>query len=115
MSISAKELVALATAGFNSVQIAQIAAAYDNAPAAPAAPAVPTAPAAPAAPAASAAPAVPAAPATSADPMDKVIAQLQQLTNAMQNGNALMSNQPVQQTPEDIIAEIIRPPKPVNK
>ena len=107
--MNVNEIVALAKAGFTASQIATLnsigvaptpatpAAPTPATPAAPAAPAAPT----PATPAAPAAP-TPAALAAPADPFAQILAQLQ--ANAI---NA--TQQPQQQTTDDILAEIINP------
>lgn len=93
------DILTLAKAGFTAEQIAALASV-----AAPAEPAAPVAPAAPATPEAPAAPA--------ADPVfDKLLAQMQGLTQAVQSNGIMQSAQPQQQTAEDVLASIINPPK----
>lgn len=99
------DVLALARAGFSVAQISALAAAdAQQAPAAPAAaPAAPTAPAAPAAPAAPSAPA--------GDPVQQLLEQMGALTAAVQSANIGASTQPAAQSVDDILAEIINPPK----
>lgn len=94
------DILALARAGFTADQIAALAAA----------PAPATAPAPAAAPAPVTAPAPAAAPA--ADPMLQLMQQVGALTQAVQSSNLLNSQQPKPQTADDILAAIIRPPRP---
>ena len=103
--MTAKEILALSMSGYNSQQIAVIAAEMAAQPADPA-PAPAPAPAAD--------PADPA-PAPAADPampqLDGLMAKLDALTNQLQQQAILTSQQPATQTADDILASIINPPK----
>lgn len=108
--MTAKEILALSMSGYNSQQIAVIAAEMAAPPAEqPADPA--PAPAADPAPA----PAADPAPAPAADPampqLDGLMAKLDALTNQLQQQAILASQQPATQTADDILASIINPPK----
>lgn len=112
--MTAKEILALSMSGYNSQQIAVIAAEMAAQPADPApAPAADPAPA----PVADPAPASAAdpAPAPAADPamlqLDGLMAKLDALTNQLQQQAILASQQPATQTADDILASIINPPK----
>lgn len=115
MALKPSDILALSKAGYNSAQIALIAQGIQAEAAAPAqaekpdpAPApAPTQQAAEPAPA----PTQQAAPAPS---YDGIMAELQKISGAMFAGNIANSQQPAEQTPEDIIAAIIRPPQPVD-
>ena len=104
--MTAKEILALSMSGYNSQQIAVIAAEMAAQPADPA-----PAPAADPAPA----PAADPAPAPAADPampqLDGLMAKLDALTNQLQQQAILASQQPATQTADDILASIINPPK----
>lgn len=113
--MTAKEILALSMSGYNSQQIAVIAAEMAAQPADPApAPAADPAPA-PAEPAPAPAPAADPAPAPAADPampqLDGLMAKLDALTNQLQQQAILASQQPATQTADDILASIINPPK----
>lgn len=104
--MTAKEILALSMSGYNSQQIAVIAAEMAAQPADPApAPAGDPAPA----------PAADPAPAPAADPampqLDGLMAKLDALTNQLQQQAILASQQPATQTADDILASIINPPK----
>ena len=109
--MNVNDIIALAHAGFTAQQISAIAQAV---PAAPAAPAVAAA-AAPAAPAV-AAPEAPVAPALAApatpqpDFFNRLLSKIDGLTTTMQANAILNSQQPAQQSEQDILAEIICPP-----
>lgn len=98
MAFTAKDILTLSRAGYNSAQIAEIARAAEM----ESADSVNTEQAAPAAPAAPAE----AAPSVNND----ILAKLTELTSAVQMGNMMRDQQPAKETPEDIIASIIRPP-----
>ena len=105
--MNAKDIIALANAGFTTDQIAKIAKAVEPAPA----PAAESAPA-PAAEPAPAQPAAKPAPAQQAhfeyanllDKMDTLVAQIQQSA-------ILNSAQPKEESADDILAAIIDPPQ----
>ena len=100
MALKPSDILALSKAGYNSAQIALIAQGIQKEAAAPA-PAEKPDP----------------APAEKPDPapsFDGIMAELQKISGAMFAGNIANSQQPAQQTPEDIIAAIIRPPRPVD-
>ena len=106
--MTAKEILALSMSGYNSQQIAVIAAEMAAQPADPAPdPAADPAPAP--------APAADPAPAPAADPampqLDGLMAKLDALTNQLQQQAILASQQPATQTADDILASIINPPK----
>lgn len=110
--MTAKEILALSMSGYNSQQIAVIAAEMAAQPADPApAPAADPAPA----PAEPAPPPAPAEPAPAPDPampqLDGLMAKLDALTNQLQQQAILASQQPATQTADDILASIINPPK----
>ena len=93
MALKPSDILALSKAGYNSAQIALIAQGIQKEAAAP-------------------------APAEKPDPapsFDGIMAELQKISGAMFAGNIANSQQPAQQTPEDIIAAIIRPPQPADK
>ena len=106
MAFNNEDILILAKAGFNAQQIA----ALNMVGAAPAAPAAP-APVAPAAPA----PVAPAAPAPQGATVDDVLKSVKDLTQTMQNGFIMGSQQPKPVTAEDILANIINPPSPDKK
>ena len=97
MAFTAKDILTLSRAGYNSAQIAEIARAAEMENTETEKPAPDPAPAAPAA---------PAAPDNSGD----ILAKLTELTSAVQLGNMMRDQQPPKETAEDIIASIIRPP-----
>lgn len=122
MALKPSDILALSKAGFNSAQIALIAQGVQKEsedPAPDPAPAKKTedpAPA-PAKKTEDSAPA-PAKKTEDADPAptyEGIMAELQKISSAMFAGNIANSQQPAQQTPEDIIAAIIRPPQPADK
>ena len=98
--MNANDVIVLARAGFNSGQIAALLSVVNSPAPAPA-----PAPAAPA-------PAAPAPAAPTAIPADPNAAWTQLLA-ALQMGNIANAAQPATRTPEDILAEIINPPAPV--
>ena len=104
--MTAKEILALSMSGYNSQQIAVIAAEMAAQPADP-----PPAPAADPAPE----PAADPAPEPAADPpmpqLDGLMAKLDALTNQLQQQAILASQQPATQTADDILASIINPPQ----
>lgn len=109
MALKPSDILALSKAGYNSAQIALIAQGIQaEATAEPtAAPAsAPVQQAAEPAPQA----AEPAPQAAPAQTYEGIMAELQKISGAMIAGNIANSQQPAQQTPEDIIAAIIRPP-----
>lgn len=97
--MNAKDIIALANAGFTADQIAKIAQADEPAPA-------PAAEPAPAQPAAKPAPAqqAPFEYANLLDKMDNLVAQIQQSA-------ILNSAQPKEESADDILAAIIDPPQ----
>lgn len=99
MAFTAKDILTLSRAGYNSAQIAEIARAAEMEIPETEKPAPDPAPAAPAAPAQ-------VAPDNSGD----ILAKLTELTSAVQLGNMMRDQQPPKETAEDIIASIIRPP-----
>ena len=104
--MTAKEILALSMSGYNSQQIAVIAAEMAAQPADPSPdPAADPAPE----------PAADPAPAPAADPampqLDGLMAKLDALTNQLQQQAILASQQPATQTADDILASIINPPK----
>lgn len=115
--MTAKEILALSMSGYNSQQIAVIAAEMAAQPAEQPAPApAPAEQPAPApAPAEKPAPAPAADPAPAPDPampqLDGLMAKLDALTNQLQQQAILASQQPAAQTADDILASIINPPK----
>ena len=118
MALKPSDILALSKAGYNSAQIALIAQGIQAEAAAPA-PAEKPDPAPAPAPAPDPAPAqtqqaAESAPAP-APTYDGIMAELQKISGAMFAGNIANSQQPAQQTPEDIIAAIIRPPQPADK
>lgn len=104
------DVVALARAGFSAQQIAALAQTRAAAAAAPAAVAPAPAAAAPA-PAAAA----PAAAAPAADPIAQLMTQMGVLTQAVQASALMSAQQPTAQTADDILAEIIAPPRKEEK
>ena len=105
--MNAKDIIALANAGFTADQIAKIAQADEPAPAPAAEPApAPAAEPAPAQPAAKPAPAQQAhfEYANLLDKMDTLVAQIQQSA-------ILNSAQPKEESADDILAAIIDPPQ----
>lgn len=113
MALKPSDILALSKAGYNSAQIALIAQGIQAEAAAPA-PAEKPDPAPTPAPAPAPAPALAEKP-DPAPSFDGIMAELQKISGAMFAGNIANSQQPAQQTPEDIIAAIIRPPLPVDK
>lgn len=111
MALKPSDILALSKAGYNSAQIALIAQGIQAEAAAPA-PAEKPDPAPAPAPAEKPDPAPAPAPAPT---YDGIMAELQKISGAMFAGNIANSQQPAQQTPEDIIAAIIRPPQPADK
>lgn len=109
--MTAKEILALSMSGYNSQQIAVIAAEMAAQPAEQPAPA----PAPAEQPAPAPAPAEQPAPAPAPDPampqLDGLMAKLDALTNQLQQQAILASQQPAAQTADDILASIINPPK----
>lgn len=106
------DILVLAKAGFSADQIAALASVTKTQPAAPAttpAPAPATAPAQTPAPAAAPAPA-PAPTQAAPDQMQEVLRKLGVLTDAIQSTGIINSTQPAEQTADDILAAIIRPP-----
>lgn len=103
--MNAKDIIALANAGFTTDQIAKIAKAVEPATA-PAAEPAPSAEPAPAQPAAKPAPAQQAhfEYANLLDKMDTLVAQIQQSA-------ILNSAQPKEESADDILAAIIDPPQ----
>ena len=97
MAFTAKDILTLSRAGYNSAQIAEIARASEM----ESADTVNTEQAAPA-----------PAPAPAQEPSvnNDILAKLTELTSAVQMGNMMRDQQPAKETPEDIIASIIRPP-----
>ena len=102
MALKPSDILALSKAGYNSAQIALIAQGIQAE-----ATAEPTAAPASAPVQQAAEPAPQAAPAQT---YEGIMAELQKISGAMIAGNIANSQQPAQQTPEDIIAAIIRPP-----
>lgn len=107
------DIIALANAGFTAQQIAGLATANQTqmqSTTSQTAPTVPTTiPAQP--PTVIPTPQIPSAVATPA-PTDPIMAQLQNLTTAIQANGILNSQMPITQpeTPEDVLASIINPP-----
>ena len=99
MAFTAKDILTLSRAGYNSAQIAEIARASEM----ESADTVNTEQAAPA-------PAPAPAPAQEPSVNNDILAKLTELTSAVQMGNMMRDQQPAKETPEDIIASIIRPP-----
>ena len=117
MSFSNEDILTLAKAGFNAQQIAALSAVG----AAPTPAPQPTPTPAPApqptpAPAPAPTPAPTPAPAPQPTPapatVDDVLKSVKDLTQTMQNGFILGSQQPKQPTAEEILANIINPPLP---
>lgn len=121
MALKPSDILALSKAGYNSAQIALIAQGIQAEAAAPAPAEKPDPAPAPApapTPTPTPTPAPAPAPAEKPDPaptFDGIMAELQKISGAMFAGNIANSQQPAQQTPEDIIAAIIRPPQPADK
>lgn len=103
--MTAQEILALSMSGYNSQQIAVIAAEMAAQPAEQPTPA----------PAEQPAPAPAEQPAPAPDPampqLDGLMAKLDALTNQLQQQAILASQQPATQTADDILASIINPPK----
>ena len=111
-----EDILTLAKAGFTSDQIAALASVSKTQQAAPAttpAPAPATAAEQTPAPAPAAAPPAAPAPTPAAQPDQtaEILRKLGVLTDAIQSSAILQSNQPQQQSADDILAEIIRPPQ----
>ena len=104
MSFSNEDILTLAKAGFNAQQIAALSAVG-------AAPAPAPAPAPTPAPAPAPAPTPAPAPAPAAT-VDDVLKSVKDLTQTMQNGFIMGTQQPKQPTAEEILANIINPPVP---
>ena len=103
MSFTAADVLALAKAGYNSQQIALLSKAAEAAPAQQPAP-QPTPQPTP----------QPAPQEKTPEGLQNVMEELTKLTGAIQLQNQLHSQQPKAETAEDIIANIINPPKPQN-
>ena len=92
---NASDILALSKAGYNSQQIAVLAQEMEKEQ-----PADPK----------------PADPKPADDKMQTLMDKLDSLTTAIQQGNINKSRQPGQQmTADEVLANIIRPPKPENK
>lgn len=111
------DILVLAKAGFTSDQIAALASVSKTQQAAPAttpAPAPATVPEQTPAPAPAAAPPAAPAPTPAAQQPDQTTAEILRklgvLTDAIQSSGIINSNQPAEQTADDILAAIIRPP-----
>ena len=104
--MNTSDIIALAKAGFTVEQIAAIAQAPETAPAPAAQPAPAPAPAAQPAPAPAAQPEMPAG----WEYGQAILEKLGVLTTAIQQSAIMASNQPKEQTTDDIIAAIIAPP-----
>lgn len=96
------DVLTLARAGFTAVQIAAINSTMGTAPAAPAPAPAP----APAAPAPAPAPAAPAP-----DQSAEILKQLGIISGQITAANIAGTQQPIPQTADQILAEIIAPPK----
>lgn len=111
------DILVLAKAGFSADQIAALASVTKTQPAAAAtnpAPAPATAPEQTPAPAPAAAPPAAPAPTPAAQQPDQtaeILRKLGVLTDAIQSSAIVQSTQPQQQSADDILAEIVRPPK----
>ena len=102
---NASDILALSKAGYNSQQIAVLAQEMEKEQPADPKPADPK-PADP----------KPADPKPADDKMQTLMDKLDSLTTAIQQGNINKSRQPGQQmTADEVLANIIRPPKPENK
>lgn len=106
------DIIALANAGFTAQQIAGLATANQSQaqPTLPAQP--PTVIPTPQIPSAAVTAPQNAAPVATPAPTDPIMAQLQNLTTAIQANGILNSQMPITQpeTPEDVLASIINPP-----
>lgn len=117
MAFTANDVLALSRAGYNSAQIAELAKAVEmedsktpvESPAKQEPAPVAVNPAEPAAPAAAAAPDQKQNP----DLNESILAKLDALTTAVQMGNMRRDTQPEAETPDKILANIIRPVMPV--
>lgn len=98
--MTANDILALARAGFTATQIAAINAAFGTPSAAPA----------PAATAPTPAPAAPA-PAPAVDQSTEILKQLGIISGQITAANIAATQQPPAQTADQILAEIIAPPK----
>lgn len=108
--MNASDILALSKAGYNSQQIAVLAQEMEKEQPADPKPADPK-PADP-----KPADPKPADPKPADDKMQTLMDKLDSLTTAIQQGNINNSRQPGQQmTADDVLASIIRPPKPENK
>ena len=101
MAFNNEDILVLAKAGFNAQQIA----ALNMVGAAPAPAPAPTPEPTPA----------PAPAAPQGATVDDVLKSVKDLTQTMQNGFIMGSQQPKPVTAEDILANIINPPSPDNK
>lgn len=99
MAFTAKDILTLSRAGYNSAQIAEIARAAEMETPETEKPA-------PAPEVEKAAP----APDPVKDNSGDILAKLTELTSAVQMGNMMRDQQPPKETAENIIASIIRPP-----
>jgi len=109
MSFSNEDILTLAKAGFNAQQIAALSAVGAAPTPAPQPTPAPTPQPTPApAPQPQPTPTPAPAPAT----VDDVLKSVKDLTQTMQNGFILGSQQPKQPTAEEILANIINPPLP---
>lgn len=108
------DIIALANAGFTAQQIAGLATANQTAPTVPTTiPAQPpTVIPTPQIPSAAVTAPQNAAPVATPASTDPIMAQLQNLTTAIQANGILNSQMPITQpeTPEDVLASIINPP-----
>ena len=107
--MNTSDIIALAKAGFTVEQIAAIAQAPEAPPAPAAQPAAQPAPAQVAQPAPAAQPAALEMP-SGWEYGQAILEKLGVLTTAIQQSAIMASNQPKEQTAEDIIAAIIAPP-----
>lgn len=109
MALTANDVLNLSRAGYNSAQIAELAKAVEmeNAQAPQQTPLPEKEVTPPAAPE--------AAPEPEKDPVsnESILAKLDALTTAVQLGNMRRDTQPEQETPDTILANIIRPAMPV--
>ena len=99
MSFSNEDILTLAKAGFNAQQIAALSAVGAAPTPAPAPQPTPT-------------PAPQPTPTPAPATVDDVLKSVKDLTQTMQNGFILGSQQPKQPTAEEILANIINPPLP---
>ena len=96
--MTVNDILALAKAGFTATQIAAINAAFGTPPAAPA-------------PAPAPAPAATPAPAAPVDQSAEILKQLGIISGQITAANIAGTQQPPTQTADQILAEIIAPPK----